>query len=155
MLKGQKKLFLEPLWYGGGQEKDVRPGTSNVPGIVGFGEACHLCSIACDEGKRIMSYRNEFEERVKNKLPNVTFNGSGADRLPNTSSISFPSVDADALIFNAQKIMIGTGSACNSGAIEPSHVLSAIGVSREVANSTVRVSFGRFNREIRCKSCCG
>jgi cysteine desulfurase len=74
-------------------------------------------------------------------------NGKNTNRLPNTSSLTFPDVDADALLLNISDVMLGTGSACNSGALEPSHVLQAIGVSREAAQRTIRASFGRFNSE--------
>jgi cysteine desulfurase len=77
----------------------------------------------------------------------MLINGNDAERLPNTSSFTFPGIDADALIINAPEIMMGTGSACTSGAIEPSHVLTAMGVSREDASSTIRISLGRFNNQ--------
>lgn len=77
----------------------------------------------------------------------MRINSSTTDRLPNTSSLTFPGVDADALILNAPQIMIGTGSACTSGAVEPSHVLQAIEMNRKDASSTVRVSLGRFTTD--------
>jgi cysteine desulfurase len=148
-IKGGKSMYsIEPLWYGGGQERDLRPGTSNTPGIVGFGEACRLCSdLIMEESKKISILRNIFESILIGKFLHIQINGISSDRLPNTSNLTFFGVDADALILNAPRIMIGTGSACNSGAIEPSHVLIEIGLSREEANSSVRVSFGRFNNE--------
>lgn len=140
---------IDPLIYGGGQERGLRPGTSNVPGIVGFGEACRISKEQLDwDQTRISKMRDEFEDLIKQLVPNIKVHCECTMRLPNTSNLCFPDVDADTLIFNAQKIMVGTGSACNSGAIEPSHVLTAIGVTREEANSTLRVSFGRFNAKV-------
>jgi cysteine desulfurase len=145
---GTNRHTIMPLYYGGGQENDLRPGTSYVPGIVGFGEACLLCEESmADEFKRITRMRDSFEAQLGSCLQVITINAIEANRLPNTSNIIFPGVEADALIINAPKIMVGTGSACNSGAIEPSHVLTAMGVSRENAHSAIRVSFGRFNGE--------
>jgi cysteine desulfurase len=89
-----------------------------------------------------------MEKELLSKIEKLIINGVNALRIPNTSSLTFPGIDADALITNAPEIMIGTGSACASGALEPSHVLTAIGLSRENANSTVRISLGRFTRDI-------
>jgi len=139
---------LEPIIYGGGQENGIRSGTMNVPAIVGFGEACGLAqSVLADELTRLLSYREKIENDLSEKIPGIFINGKNHDRLPNTSSITFPGIDADALILNLHSVMVGTGSACSSGAIEPSHVLEAIGFSRELAYSTIRVSMGRFTQE--------
>ncbi len=144
---GKNVLPLQPLFWGGGQEYGLRPGTSNTPGIVGFGEACRIChSNLENENEYLRSLRDSFESALLSQLKSIFINGHEAIRLPNTSNITFPGVDADALIVNSPRIMIGTGSACNSGAIEPSHVLLSMGISRELANSSVRISFGRFNK---------
>jgi len=143
---GSNSIPMEPIWYGGGQENGLRSGTTNVPGIVGFGEASSLAKLEMeDDFVRIQEIRNQIESQLATQIPSMQVNGNGAERLPNTSNISFPGVDADALILNAPEIMIGTGSACTSGAIEPSHVLTAMGISRKDASSTIRVSLGRFN----------
>ncbi len=142
---GSNAIPMEPIWYGGGQENGLRSGTSNVPGIVGFGEAAHICTNELpDENIRIGKMRDTLEMELRSAISSLKINGIDADRLPNTSSLTFPGIDADALILNAPQIMIGTGSACTSGAVEPSHVLTAIGLSRIDAASTIRVSFGRF-----------
>jgi cysteine desulfurase len=142
---GPNAIPIEPLWYGGGQENGLRSGTMNVPSIVGFGEACKICaSELSQESRRIRGMRNLLEGELLSKIDPLKINSSNAERLPNTSSLTFPGIDADVLILKVPEIMIGTGSACTSGAIEPSHVLTAIGLSREDANSTVRVSLGRF-----------
>lgn len=142
---GLKNIPLEPIIYGGGQEDGIRSGTNNVTGIVGLGEAARICSKDIyDEMKRIYFLRNEFEEILKNHIPDIQINAEILNRLPNTSSLIFPKVEADALLLNLPNVMLGTGSACNSGAIEPSHVLQAIGISREEAQRTIRASLGRF-----------
>lgn len=145
-IRGGSSAFpIEPIWYGGGQEKGLRSGTTNVSSAVGFGEACKICSIELlDEKTRIHSLREKLETGLRSSNQSLRINGCDAERLPNTSSFTFPGIDADALIVNTPEVMIGTGSACTSGAVEPSHVLMAIGLSREYANSTVRVSLGRF-----------
>jgi len=142
---GSRSLTLPPLFFGGGQENGIRSGTSNVPAIVGFGEASRLAVETIEEeSHRIAALRNRLEELLLAQIPGLKVNGSGASRLPNTSSLLFPQVDADALLLNLPDVMMGTGSACTSGAIEPSHVLTAIGLSREQAGSTIRASLGRF-----------
>ncbi len=142
---GSSSIPIEPIWYGGGQENSLRSGTMNVPSIVGFGEACNICiKDLSKEANRIRGIRDLMESELLSKIQNLKINGSKADRLPNTSSLTFPGIDSDALILNAPEIMIGTGSACTSGAVAPSHVLTAIGLCLEDANSTIRVSMGRF-----------
>jgi cysteine desulfurase len=145
---GTGAIPLEPIGYGGGQESGLRSGTTNVPSIVGLGEASKLTkSTLNDEAVRVLEIRNQIESQITSRIPLSKINGVLADRLPNTTSITFQDVDADALIYNAPDIMIGTGSACTSGAIEPSHVLTALGLSREDASSTIRISLGRYNRK--------
>ena len=144
---GPRWLPLEPLSLGGGQEAGLRSGTSNVPGIVGFGQACALAQVALpEEGARLAGLRDQLEELLVNHVPKLAINGRAAPRLPNTSSAIFPNTDADALLLNLPDLMLGTGSACTSGAVEPSHVLQAMGVSREAAYGTVRVSLGRYTQ---------
>ncbi len=136
---------LEPVFVGGGQERGLRPGTLNVPAIAGLGEACDISSAQLiEESARLASLRDLFESRLLHELPDVRINGSLNQRLPNTSSITFPEVDADALLLNCPEVMLGTGAACTSRAISPSHVLEAMGLGREDAFRTVRASVGRF-----------
>ncbi len=142
---GTKRIPIEPLQLGGGQESGLRPGTLNVPAIVGFGEACRIAKeMVNDEAVRIAGLRDQLEHILTANISTLQINGNRGQRLPNTSSLTFPGVDADALLLNLPDVMMGTGSACTSGAIEPSHVLQAIGLSREDASSTVRASLGRF-----------
>jgi len=142
---GMRRL-LRPLHYGGGQERGLRPGTLNVPAIVGFGEACRLCMNMMEHDARATGQmRDLFEQNLMEQLPGITRNGDLRNRLPNNSSLTIPGVDADALLLNLPDLALSTGAACTAGAIEPSHVLQAIGLSRENAYRTIRVGFGRFN----------
>jgi cysteine desulfurase len=142
---GPHAFPMVPLQYGGGQEHGLRSGTTNVPGIVGFGEACRICSVELEqESVRIADLRDQFELALLADIPGLKINGRTAPRLPNPSSLTFPGIDADALLLNLPTVMMGTGSACSSGALEPSHVLLAMGLSRAEASTTVRASLGRF-----------
>lgn len=142
---GVERSSLEPLYYGGGQEFGLRPGTPNVPAIGGFGCACRLAHENMrEEPSVISSLRDLFEREVIKRIPGVKRNGPIANRLPSVTSLSINGIDADALIANATDIIISSSSACNAGAPEPSHVLMAIGLSRQEAYSTIRVGFGRF-----------
>jgi cysteine desulfurase len=145
---GPYALPISPLLVGGGQEKGLRAGTLNVPGIVGLGEACSLCERKLTgEAARIAVLRERFEETLLESVPEASRNGDLTNRLPGNSSLTFPGIDAEALVVNAPELAISTGSACTSGAPEPSHVLLATGLSREDASSTVRIGVGRFNTE--------
>lgn len=142
---GPRASALAPLQYGGGQERGLRPGTTNVPGIVGLGEACRICSVdLAQERVDIARLRDQLERALLTGFAGLRINGRGALRLPNTSSLTFSGIDADAFLLNLKEVMMGTGSACSSGALEPSHVLLAMGLSRAEADSTVRASLGRF-----------
>ena len=143
---GPRGIPLEPLIYGGGQESTIRSGTSNVPGIVGLGAAAHLCTtLLLEEAERIRNMRGALESQLQAALPSSWINGARADRLPNTISLTIPGVDVDALLLSLPGTMMSVGSACSTGALEPSHVLQAIGLSRSEAASTIRLSLGRFN----------
>lgn len=145
---GIKAITVTPLFFGGGQEAGLRSGTLNVSSIVGFGEAAQICiENLIYEHRQIQNMRDTFEQDLLSRIPGLVINAKNASRLPNTSSITFPDVDADVLLLNLSNVMLSTGSACNSGAIEPSHVLQAVGLSREAAQRTIRASIGRFNSE--------
>ena len=142
---GPRALPIKPLMVGGGQEQELRPGTLNVPGIVGFGEASSLSAVhLTEEAKQIAALRDRLENQLLQGIEGLGRNGSVQQRLPGNSSLTFPGVDAEALIANVPQLALSTGSACTSGAIEPSHVLLAIGLSREQAYSTLRIGLGRF-----------
>jgi len=141
---GRGVIPIEPLQFGGGQEGRIRPGTLNVPGIVGLGEACRIINEELpDERLRITTLRDQLEKNLLDHIPELNINGDRNNRLPNTSSLIFPGIEADVFLINLSEVMLSTGSACSSGAIEPSHVLQAIGLNREDAYSTIRASLGR------------
>ncbi len=145
---GARLAALAPMLEGGGQENGLRSGTLNVPGIVGFGEACRISVIEqpTDE-RRIRALRDRLEAALLALSTSYRVNAHRAHRLPNTSSISFSGIEADALLANLPTLALSLGSACNSGSIGPSHVLSAIGLSALEAYSTVRFSLGKYSTE--------
>jgi len=155
--KGVGALFIKrglagsrvvPIMGGGGQESVLRPGTLNVPGIVGMGIACGLAQLRLNQDMaEIARLRNLLEERLLAAVPGARINGNRIGRLPGTSSITFPGVPADALIANVPEVCVSTGSACTSGAVAPSHVLLAMGLSRDDAECTIRIGVGRFTTE--------
>lgn len=144
---GLYSMPLKPLVIGGGQERQLRAGTLNVPGIVGFGEACELCRrLMPDEAKDVLALRDHLESELLARIEGAWRNGAPDERLPGNSSLAFPGIDAEALIVNTPDLAISTGSACTSDAPEPSHVLLAIGRRKE-ADSTIRIGVGRFNNK--------
>jgi cysteine desulfurase len=145
--KGIEKI-INPIMFGGGELSSIRPGTLPVPLIVGFGKACEIAQLNfVKENTTLYAIRNYFERILINKIPDLKINGAVKSRLNNNSNITFPNVDSEALLSNLPDIVASTGSACESGSIEPSRVLIAIGLSNKQAFQTVRFGFGRFNTE--------
>jgi cysteine desulfurase len=137
---------LEPQFHGGHHERDRRPGTENVPGIVGFGKAAELASVRLTtDSARIESLRDRLEEMLLNSLASVRVNGDRSRRVPNTTNLAFTAAGGEALVIalDLQGVACSTGAACSSGAVEPSHVLLAIGLSPDEARSSLRFSLGR------------
>ncbi len=142
----RKGVSLHPLIWGGSQERGRRAGTENVPGIAGFGAAAEVVLRDFQqEAKRISDLRDEFEEKLSARVPQIKINGRGCPRIPNTSNICFQGVDAETMLIalDQKGICVSMGSACMSGANEPSHVLKAMGLSDEEARASLRFSFGR------------
>ncbi len=139
---------FQPLIIGGGQERGLRGGTLNVPGIVGFGEACRIAKEEMHEDiPRMQRLRDRFEATLLADLPDIWINGAGAPRLCNTSNIGFRGVNARTLIRDMHDIACSTKSACSSGDPGPSHVLKAIGLTDEEAYSCIRFSLGKFTTD--------
>ncbi len=137
---------LEPQFYGGHHERDRRPGTENVPGIVGLGKAAELArKNLMTDCARITSLRNRLEEALLAACAEARVNGNRAQRVSNTSNVSFHAAGGEALVIalDLQGIACSTGAACSSGAVGPSHVLMAIGLSPDEARSSLRFSLGR------------
>ena len=130
---------------GGGHERGMRSGTLNVPGIVGFGEAAAISNeIMESENRRLLALKHHLESELS-LIEETVINGAGANRLNHVTNISFKFVESEALIstFN-QTIAVSTGSACTSASLDPSHVLIGMGLSEDMAYSSVRCSLGRF-----------
>lgn len=143
----KKEIAFEALIYGG-QERGRRGGTLNVPGVVGFGEACRIArdELAMDV-PRMRRLRDRFETSLLSELPDIWINGAGAPRLCNTSNIGFLNVNARTMIRDMHDIACSTKSACSSGDPGPSHVLKAIGLSDDEAYACIRFSIGRFTTD--------
>lgn len=142
---GSRKLPLAPLMYGGGHSGGLRPGTLPVPLLVGLGKASNLAIELLDQdSQHATTLRDEFERRLVAEIPNLLINGPLVERLPNSSSISFVGLEAEAILANLPELVASTGSACEAGSLEPSRVLLSIGLTREQAFSTIRFGFGRF-----------
>jgi len=141
----RRGITVTPLTWGGRHEHGIRPGTENVAGAVGFARAMELAVAGMRDGAaKLSALRDRLERGIEELIPNVTFNGRGADRLPNTANISFPGVDGEALLIgmDMEGIAVSTGSACSAGEVEPSHVLTAIGIDPRTATSSLRFSLG-------------
>lgn len=133
---------------GGHQEMNKRAGTENVPAIVGMGKAIELIFSNLDEkNDYVKSLRDYFESEIKKVLPNIKINGDLNNRLPGTSNITIKGISSDTVVISLdmKDICISSGSACTSGSIEPSHVLEAIGLKKEDAKSSIRISIGKYN----------
>ena len=135
---------ISPITYGGGQEREMRSGTLNVPAIAGFGEACRIAiTDGLADAPRQRLLRDGFERRLSEAIRDISVNGAGAERLPNTSNVRVHGALADAVMSRMSDIDISTGSACSSSTMEPSHVLVAMGLDRTAADESIRVSLGR------------
>jgi cysteine desulfurase len=137
---------LQQLLYGGHHQRGARPGTENVAGIVGLGAAAAIAKkTQAEEARRIGRLRDHLEQEIVRVVPDAKINGATSARLPNTSNITFPGLEGEALLISLdlKGLAISTGAACSSGAVEPSHVLTAIGLSPEDARASLRFSLGR------------
>lgn len=147
----KKGTPFEPQTHGGHQQSGVRPGTYNVPAIVGLGRAVELVSdkkATTVENKRIKELRDKLVKGIKAKVKRIHINGDMKKRLPSNASIIFEGAEGESilLMLSQQNIAVSTGSACSSGSLEASHVLKAIGVKPELSHGSVRFSLGRFNK---------
>ncbi|MEM7601360.1 MAG: cysteine desulfurase family protein [Verrucomicrobiota bacterium] len=153
--KGVGALYLnrharfQPEILGGGQENERRSGTENVPGIVGMGVAAELSRKAMEETAALSLWRDQFESGVSEAVPGVEIHGAEAPRLPNTSNLYFPGVDGEGLLILLDEagICCSPGSACSTGAVQPSRIIKAMGFYSSRARSSVRFSFSRFNSD--------
>jgi cysteine desulfurase len=159
----RKGTQLEPMLYGGSHERSRRAGTENVPGIVGLGKAAELASGGFERGNergdergddlrmdhQTMAVARDRLERELLKVEATGLNGEGAPRVPNTTNIYFDGIEGEALVIalDLKGLAVSTGAACSSGAIEPSHVLTAMGLRHDRAKASIRFSLGKQNTE--------
>jgi cysteine desulfurase len=145
----RKGTTLRPMLFGGSQERSRRAGTENVPGVVGLGKAAELAREALVHGdlEQTSRLRDRLEQSILGEIESTAVNGQGAPRVPNTSSIFFDCVEGEALVIalDLKGLAVSTGAACSSGAIEPSHVLTAMGLPPERARGSLRFSVGKQN----------
>ncbi len=150
VLYARRGTKLRPYVMGGGQENGKRGGTENVASIVGLGRAAELAAEnLVDEQTRVRALRDKFESTLLETIPGTAVNGDAEHRLPNTSNLRFDGVEAEAILLalDQRGICASAGSACTTGSLEPSHVLTAMGLKPEQARSCVRFSLSHFNTE--------
>ena len=144
-----KGTILQPMFYGGSHERSRRAGTENVPGIIGLGKAAELAREALERGDlaRMSAMRDRIEQKILSEVDATGVNGEGAPRVPNTTNIHFDYIEGEALVIalDLKGLAVSTGAACSSGAIEPSHVLTAMGLPPEIARASLRFSLGKQN----------
>jgi cysteine desulfurase len=141
---------IEPIVYGGGQEFGRRSGTENVVGIIGLVHALETAAAGTDERRaRVGALRNRLEAGIIAKIPGVRINGSAAERIENNANVSFEAVDSEALLvrLDLEGVAVSAGSACTSGALEPSHVLAALGIAQKWQQGVIRFSLGEGTTE--------
>jgi len=147
-VRGDVAMF--PLLHGGSHERSRRAGTLNVPGIVGLGKTCELAKASLEDfGTRVRGLRDKLEQGIIEGIPDAFVNGSTTERVPHLSNISFRLIEGEALLIalDFQGVAVSTGSACSSGTVEPSHVLTALGGDRSRQKSAIRFSLGRVNND--------
>ncbi len=140
------RVVLDPILLGGGQENNLRSGTENIPGFIGLATALDLAQTKRkEESYRLSQIQKHFFKNIKKAIPEAIINGNQSNRLPNNIHISIEGVDNERLILLLEKrgILVAAGSACSASKNEPSHILRAIGVSEELAKSSIRITMGR------------
>jgi cysteine desulfurase len=146
----RKGTRLDPMLYGGSHERSRRAGTENVPGIVGLGKAAQLAAASLEKGSEAqMAVARDHLEKELLRIEATVLNGEGAPRVPNTTNIVFDGIDGEALVIalDLKGLAVSTGAACSSGAIEPSHVLTAMGLHPDRAKASIRFSLGKQNTQ--------
>lgn len=147
----KKGTPLQPLFYGGRHERQRRAGTENVPGIVGLGKAAQIAYDAFVRGddKKMAAMRDRLQTGILAQVDDAIINGDGAPRVPNTANIRFEGIEGESLVIalDLKGVAVSTGAACSSGAIEPSHVLIAMGLTSGQARASIRFSLGKQTNE--------
>ncbi len=143
-----ERVRLAPTSPGGGQEKGLRSGTVNVPGVVGLGAACALAATHMEaESARVLGLRERLRQGLEAALEDVRVNGSMSARLPGNLNMTFPGVQGEALLMQLNDVAVSPGAACDTPNAEPSHVLRAIGLPDDLGRSSIRFGLGRFNTQ--------
>lgn len=139
------------MLYGGSHERSRRAGTENVPGIIGLGKGAEIAKNALEREdlERMAEMRDRLQQEILDKVEATGVNGDGAPRVPNTTNIHFDYIEGEALVIalDLKGLAVSTGAACSSGAIEPSHVLTAMGLKPDRARASLRFSLGKQNTE--------
>jgi cysteine desulfurase len=147
----RRNVRLSPMFHGGSHERQRRAGTENVPGIVGLGKAAEVCTewLKTDGPAKLAALRDRLEQGILSQIDETGVNGAGTPRVANTTSIHFDHVEAEALLIalDLKGLSVSGGSACQSGASEPSHVLTAMGLSATQARATLRFSLSKLTTE--------
>jgi cysteine desulfurase len=147
-VRSKPRVNIDPSIEGGGQERGIRSGTLNVPGIVGLGKACEIAQTdMMRDGERLTGLSERLRGEIMNRLDEVSVNGHASQRLPGNMHLSFAYIEGESLLMGLKDIAVSTGSACTSASLEPSHVLRAIGLEEHLAQSSIRFGLGRFNTE--------
>jgi len=145
----RKGTLIQPLFYGGRHERSRRAGTENVPGIIGLGKAAEIALSGFSDGSinRIRELRDLIQDSVTQSIDLIGVNSGGAPRVPNTTNVYFDCIEGEAMVIalDLKGVAVSTGAACSSGAIEPSHVLTAMGLSGDRARGSIRFSLGKQN----------
>jgi cysteine desulfurase len=147
----RKGTRLQPLFYGGRHERSRRAGTENVPGIVALGKAAELAMQGFERGddRRMSAWRDRLQQGILAQVEDAGVNGEGAPRVPNTANIYFDHIEGESMVISLdlKGLAVSTGAACSSGAIEPSHVLTAMGLRSDRARASIRFSLGKQNTD--------
>ena len=147
----RKGTHLQPLFYGGRHERSRRAGTENVPGIVGLGKAAELAMQGFKRGdhEKMSALRDRLQKGILAQVEDTGVNGDGAPRVPNTANIYFDHIEGESILISLdlKGLAVSTGAACSSGAIEPSHVLIAMGLRADRARASIRFSLGKQNTD--------
>lgn len=142
------KVQINPLIYGGDQERGLRSGTLNVPAIVGFGKASEICQTnLLEESQRLTQLRSSFWQSLQDRIPGIRLNGHPTERAPNNLNVTLPGYKTEQLLPRLQKIGVSTGSACGTGAMVISHVLTGLGMTPENIQCSLRISIGRWTTQ--------
>jgi cysteine desulfurase len=144
----RKGTKIKGISYGGGQERKIRPGTENVPGIIGFGEAAQICVETLEKTKEMARLRDKLIDGLL-KIEDVKLNGHRTNRLPGNVNVSIEYIEGEALLLSLdmEGIAASSGSACTSGSLDPSHVLLAMGLSHQTAHGSLRLTLGKDTTE--------